>query len=163
MFGPACTGRAGVGTSETSDLQRNFGTRLSVRCGMPVIETAGLTKRYGKLLAVDAISFSVEKGQVFGFLGPNGSGKTTTIGMLLGIITPTAGDVRLLGLTGRDGLHKARQRIGATLETPNFYPHLSGWDNLQIVANLKRVERRRIEETFELVGLFARRKDRFRA
>lgn len=128
---------------------------------MPVIETTGLTKRYGKLLAVDAIAFSVEKGQVFGFLGPNGSGKTTTIGMLLGIITPTAGDVRLLGLTGRDGLHRARQRIGATLETPNFYPHLSGWDNLRVVANLKGVERRRMDETLDLVGLLARKKDRF--
>jgi ABC-2 type transport system ATP-binding protein len=113
---------------------------------MPVIETSGLTKRY-----------------VFGFLGPNGSGKTTTIGMLLGIITPTGGDVRLLGLAGREGLHRARQRIGATLETPNFYPHLSGWDNLRIVANLKGVEHRNVEETLEVVGLFDRRRDRFGA
>ena len=129
---------------------------------MNVIETNQLTKRYGGILAVDAMSFSVEKGQVFGFLGPNGSGKTTTIGMLLGIITPTAGDVRLLGLSGRRGLHEARQRIGATLETPNFYPHLSGWDNLRIVANLKGVPARKVEETLETVGLYARRKDLFR-
>ncbi len=128
---------------------------------MNVIETASLTKRYGPLLAVDAVSFAVEQGQVFGFLGPNGSGKTTTIGMLLGIITPTSGEVRLLGLTGRDGLHEARQRIGATLETPNFYPYLSGWDNLRIVANLKNVSLKRVEETLELVGLTTRRKDKF--
>jgi ABC-2 type transport system ATP-binding protein len=128
---------------------------------MHVIETRGLTKRYGDIAAVDDISFAVESGQVFGFLGPNGSGKTTTIGMLLGIITPTAGEVRLLGLSGRKGLFEARQRIGATLETPNFYPHLSGWDNLRIVANLKEVEGRRIEETLELVGLSARRRDAF--
>jgi len=128
---------------------------------MNVIETRTLTKRYGDVLAVDAMSFSVERGQVFGFLGPNGSGKTTTIGMLLGIITPTAGDVRLLGLTGRAGLHQARQRIGATLETPNFYPHLSGRDNLRIVANLKGVDGRRIEETLEVVGLLDRGKDKF--
>jgi ABC-2 type transport system ATP-binding protein len=126
-----------------------------------VIETTGLTKRYGDVLAVDAISFSVERGQVFGFLGPNGSGKTTTIGMLLGIITPTAGEVRLLGLTGRVGLHQARQRIGATLETPNFYPYLNGWDNLRLVANLKGVGRRGIAEVLELVGLSDRRRDRF--
>jgi ABC-2 type transport system ATP-binding protein len=128
---------------------------------MHVIETRGLTKRYGGLLAIDDISFSVEQGQVFGFLGPNGSGKTTTIGMLLGIITPTAGEVRLLGLTGRHGLHAARQKVGATLETPNFYPYLSGWDNLRIVANLKGVSSKAMEETLELVGLLARRKDKF--
>ena len=77
---------------------------------MPVIETIDLTKRYRlkglrKITAVDGISFQVERGQVFGFLGPNGSGKTTTIGMLLGIITPTAGEVRLLGRGGARGLH----------------------------------------------------------
>ena len=128
---------------------------------MPVIETHALTKRYGDVLAVDAISFSVEPGQVFGFLGPNGSGKTTTIGMLLGIITPSSGEVHLLGRSGRDGLHAARQQIGATLETPNFYPYLSGWDNLRIVANLKGVAHKGIEETLELVGLLQRRKDKF--
>ena len=128
---------------------------------MPVIETRALTKRYRDVLAVDAISFSVEAGQVFGFLGPNGSGKTTTIGMLLGIITPSSGEVHLLGRSGRDGLHAARQQIGATLETPNFYPYLSGWDNLRIVANLKGVAHKGIEETLELVGLLQRRKDKF--
>ena len=128
---------------------------------MNVIETRGLTKRYGDVLAVNDISFTVEPGQIFGFLGPNGCGKTTTIGMLLGIITPSAGEVRLLGLTGRDGLHAARQKIGATLETPNFYPYLSGWDNLRIVGNLKGIDRRSIEETLDLVGLLARRKDKF--
>ncbi|MFN8668055.1 MAG: ABC transporter ATP-binding protein [Gemmatimonadaceae bacterium] len=128
---------------------------------MPVIETRALTKRYRDVLAVDAISFSVESGQVFGFLGPNGSGKTTTIGMLLGIITPSSGEVHLLGRSGRDGLHAARQQIGATLETPNFYPYLSGWDNLRIVANLKGVAQKGIEETLELVGLLQRRKDKF--
>ena len=128
---------------------------------MHVIETRGLTKRYGDVLAVSDISFTVEPGQIFGFLGPNGCGKTTTIGMLLGIITPTAGELRLLGLTGRDGLHAARQKIGATLETPNFYPYLSGWDNLRMVGNLKGIDRTSIEETLDLVGLLARRKDKF--
>jgi ABC-2 type transport system ATP-binding protein len=130
---------------------------------MPIIETSAMTKRYGDVLAVDAISFCVEQSQVFGFLGPNGSGKTTTIGMLLGIITPTGGEVRLLGLTGRLGLHQARQRIGATLETPNFYPHLSGRDNLRIVANLKHVDRSRIDSTLDLVGLLARGKHKFKS
>src|SRR5687768_6972779 len=98
---------------------------------MNVIETLNLTKRFRRTLAVDGVSISVGPGQVFGFLGPNGSGKTTTIGMLLDIITPTAGEIRLFGQRGRSGMHQARQRLGATLETPNFYPHLSGYDNLR--------------------------------
>ncbi|MFW6078038.1 MAG: ABC transporter ATP-binding protein [Gemmatimonadota bacterium] len=129
---------------------------------MNVIETDGLTKRYGELTAVDAISFRVEPGQVFGFLGPNGSGKTTTIGMLLGIIRPTAGTIRLFGRTDRAGLHAARRRIGATLENPNFYPYLSGRDNLRIVANVKGVGRPEIDEALELVGLAGRQTDRYK-
>jgi ABC-2 type transport system ATP-binding protein len=126
-----------------------------------VIETTGLTKRYGAKLAVDGISFAVERGQLFGFLGPNGSGKTTTIGMLLGIITPTAGEIRLFGMSGRRGLHHGRQRTGATLENPNFYPYLSGFDNLRVVANVKRVPRRSIDEVLELVRLADRKRDRY--
>ena len=128
---------------------------------MPVIQTTDLTKRYRKVLAVDGISFSVERGQVFGFLGPNGSGKTTTIGMLLGIITPTRGGFRLFGESGR-GLHRVRRRMGATLEQPNFYPYLSGWDNLRIVANVKGAGKGQITEALEVVGLWDRRKSKFK-
>ena len=128
---------------------------------MNVIETRSLTKRYRKQLAVDGISFHVERGQVFGFLGPNGSGKTTTIGMLLGILTVTGGEIELFGTHGHDTLHLARRRIGATLETPNFYPYLSGRDNLRIVANVKGVPHRRIDEVLDLVGLAGRKKGRF--
>ena len=112
------------------------------------------------MLAVDAMSFSVEQGQVFGFLGPNGSGKTTTIGMLLAIIAPTGREVRLLGLSGRIGLHQNRQHIGATLETPNFYPHLSGRDNLRIIANVKGVDPLCIDGILDLVGSRRRRMER---
>lgn len=131
-----------------------------------VIQTLDLTKRYRvkrlrRITAVDGISFQVERGQVFGFLGPNGSGKTTTIGMLLGIITPTAGQVRLLGRGGPAGLHEARQRVGATLETPNFYPYLSGRDNLRLVANVKGVGRTDVDRVLEMVGLAGRKKDPF--
>jgi ABC-type multidrug transport system ATPase subunit len=126
-----------------------------------IIETMSLTKRYGSKLAVDGISFAVEQGQVFGFLGPNGSGKTTTIGMLLGILTPTSGQIRLFGMTGHRGLHRARQRTGATLENPNFYPYLSGVDNLRIVANVKETPRSSIDEVLELVRLTDRKRDRY--
>jgi ABC-2 type transport system ATP-binding protein len=129
----------------------------------PIIQTFGLSKRYRKTTAVDEISFRVEVGQVFGFLGPNGAGKTTTIGLLLGIITPTAGRFELFGGATAAELHAARRRIGATLETPNFYPYLSGRDNLRIVANVKRLDSTEIERVLDLVGLGRRAKQKFKA
>lgn len=136
---------------------------------MPIIETKGLTKRYAggfrsdSTLAVDDISFSVEAGQVFGFLGPNGSGKTTTIGMLLGIISPTAGAFRLFGGAGHREILAARQRIGATLEYPNFYPYLSCRDNLRVVARVKGRDPADVDRVLEIVGLAQRQKTRFKA
>ncbi len=129
---------------------------------MPIISTQDLTKRYGGLTAVDHITFKVEPGQVFGFLGPNGSGKTTTIGMLLGIINRTDGEISLFDETGAHGLHAARQRIGATLESPNFYPDLSGYDNLSVTARIKRVDASRIGTALDAVGLTPRKTDLFR-
>ena len=134
---------------------------------MHVIQTFDLTKRYGtgaarSVLAVDRVSFVVEEGQVFGFLGPNGSGKTTTIGMLLGTIKPTGGSFNLFGDSGPKGLMTARARVGATLETPNFYPYMSGRDNLRVAAAIKGVNRPRIEECLELVGLSDRARHRFK-
>lgn len=134
---------------------------------MTVIETDALTKLYKsrrrEVLAVDHVDLAVEAGQVFGFLGPNGSGKTTTIGMLVGIVTPTSGSFRLFGASSPGDLLAARSRVGATLEMPNFYPYLSGRDNLRIAARVKGVDGRRIDECLELVGLADRAKDRFRA
>lgn len=127
----------------------------------PIIQTFGLTKRYRATTAVDEISFRVEPGQIFGFLGPNGAGKTTTIGLLLGIITPTSGRFDLFGGSSAGELHAARQRIGATLETPNFYPYLSGRDNLRIVANVKRRDAAEIDRVLDLVGLGRRAKQKF--
>jgi len=129
---------------------------------MTVIETRGLTKRYGDTMAVDRLDIRVEEGQVFGFLGPNGSGKTTTIGMLLGILTPTAGTFSLLGSEGRRELVEARQRVGATLEQPNFYPYLTGRRNLRLVARVKGVGEEAVERSLERVGLSGRAGDRFK-
>ena len=128
----------------------------------PVIQTLELTKRFREVLAVDQVSISVEREEVFGFLGPDGSGKTTTIGMLMGIITPTAGSFRLFGASAPRELLATRARVGATLETPNFYPYLSGRDNLRIAATIKGVDNGRIEECLELVGLAGRGRHRFR-
>jgi len=93
-----------------------------------VIETADLTKQYGEVTAVDRLTLRVPRGGVFGFLGPNGSGKTTTMGMLLGLVHPTSGDARIFGDPAR---HPATlRRVGAMVETPTFYPYLSGRANL---------------------------------
>ncbi|MFN3562388.1 MAG: ATP-binding cassette domain-containing protein [Chloroherpetonaceae bacterium] len=126
---------------------------------MTIIEVINLSKHYGTKKAVDNISFTVEQGQVFGFLGPNGSGKTTTIGLLLGIINKTSGIIKLFE---SDDLDSARLNIGATLETPNFYPYLSGLDNLKIVAKIKRATDAQIQSALELVGLSARANSPFR-
>jgi ABC-2 type transport system ATP-binding protein len=136
---------------------------------MAVIETLDLSKRYtsglrrDSTLAVDQISFEVEEGQVFGFLGPNGSGKTTTIGMLLGIITPTDGRFSLFGGSTPQEIHAARQRVGATLEYPNFYPYMSCRDNLDLVARVKGRGKEDVEKVLETVGLAARQKTKFKA
>ena len=112
---------------------------------------------------MDRLSVQVEAGQVYGFLGPNGSGKTTTIGMLLGIINPTGGAFRLFGGETPAELHAARQRIGATLEYPNFYPYLSCRDNLRVVARVKGSDEADIAEVLDIVGLASRRKTKFKA
>ena len=93
-----------------------------------VIQTDGLTKRYGNILAVDGLSIQVRRGRVYGLLGPNGSGKTTTMGMLLGLLKPTAGTFSLFD--GSENLEASLRRIGAVIETPSFYPYLSGRQNL---------------------------------
>ena len=96
--------------------------------GRPVIETDSLTKIYGNIVAVDGLSMSVPSGHAFGLLGPNGSGKTTTMGMLLGLVRPTSGSFSLFGSS--EGLEGSLRRVGAIIEYPSFYPYLTGRENL---------------------------------
>ncbi|MGW2330647.1 ABC transporter ATP-binding protein [Streptomyces sp. NPDC001700] len=104
---------------------------MDERSADAVVETRGLTKRYrGGQLAVDALDLTVPRGSVFGFLGPNGSGKTTTIRMLMGLIEPTSGGARLLGLPMPRAARSVLPRVGALIEGPALYPYLSGRDNL---------------------------------
>src|SRR5579884_954068 len=88
----------------------------------PAIVTEGLTKRYGSLLAVDHLNLTVERGEIFGFLGPNGAGKTTTMRMLLGLIQPTAGSARVLGMDIAEEMPAILARTGSLIENPTFYP-----------------------------------------
>jgi ABC-2 type transport system ATP-binding protein len=94
------------------------------------IETSALVKSFGAHNAVDAINLSVPQGSIFGFLGPNGSGKTTTIRMLLGLAAPSSGEIKVLGYSVPDQIREALPHVGALVEGPAFYPYLSGRDNL---------------------------------
>lgn len=124
-----------------------------------VLSTQQLSKHYGRLKAVDQLDLSVPKGSVFGILGPNGSGKTTTLGMLLDVIQPTAGTYDWFG---QPGSKDQRKKIGAILETPIFYPYLSAVKNLEVVALIKEVSSDRIPVVLEKVGLTDRMHDKFR-
>ena len=126
-----------------------------------VLETHNLTKRYGERRAVDRLDLRVRRGEVYGFLGPNGAGKTTTLRMLLGLVRPTSGTVRVLG--GPPGDRSVLARIGMLVESPAFYPYLSGRDNLRVVARYAGVPATQVDEALEAVELTARAGDRFAA
>ncbi|MET3936175.1 ABC-2 type transport system ATP-binding protein [Arthrobacter sp. OAP107] len=122
------------------------------------LETKGLSKRFGRQMAVNSIDLAVPRGAVFGFLGPNGSGKTTTIRMMLGLAAPTAGEVRVLGLDMPRQLDEVLPRVGALVEGPAFYPFLSGAANLHRLDAADRhatpsTRRARVGEALERVGL----------
>ena len=125
-----------------------------------VVETDELGKRYGeRIVAVDRLTMRVRRGEVYGFLGPNGAGKTTTLRMLLGLVRPTTGSALVLGVA--PGSPEGLARLGALIETPTFYPFLSGWDNLRVLARHARVHETSIPPVLEEVELTARAGDRF--
>ncbi len=124
-----------------------------------VLSIKGLTKRYGSITAVSHLDLEIERGSVFGILGPNGSGKTTTLGVLLDVVRPDSGSFSWFG-----GLpdKTQRKRIGAILEVPLFYPYLSGRQNLELIAKIKGLPGTDIPEALKTVGLWERRESRFR-
>lgn len=125
-----------------------------------ILQVDHLTKRFGRrILAVDNLDLTIFRGQVFGLLGPNGSGKTTTLGMVLGVVKKTSGQFSWFG-RGED--ERLRKKVGAILEQPNFYPFLNAIQNLTIHARIKDLRRPDMEGVLRMVGLFDRRKDPFR-
>jgi ABC-2 type transport system ATP-binding protein len=123
-----------------------------------VIVTRGLVKRYGRLRAVDGIDLDVRTGDIYGFLGANGSGKTTTVRMLLGLVLPTSGEIELLGARMPRAGRRVLPRVGSLIEGPAHYGHLSGRENLALLdasgpGGSWRTRRRRIDEVLGQVGL----------
>ena len=125
---------------------------------MNIIETHDLCKQYGNALRVAHLDLDVPEGSVYGFLGPNGAGKSTTLKMILGLVRPTAGDIRVLGkkMDGGSRLAVLRQ-VGSLIESPSYYGHLTGEENLRIVQTLRGVPEKNIREVLQIVRLDGQR------
>jgi ABC-2 type transport system ATP-binding protein len=125
------------------------------------VQTVGLTKRFGSRTAVEDVSLDVPRGTAYGFLGHNGAGKTTLIRMLLGLTRASSGSARVLGLPVPDQRARALAGVGAIVEEPSFYAHLTGYENLKIAAAIRGPQTRyRIESVLDRVGLDKRARDR---
>lgn len=127
---------------------------------MKVLEINSLSKSYGKIKAVNNLNLVIEAGSIFGILGPNGSGKTTTLGMILGIISKDSGSFTWFE---NATIENQRKRIGAILETPNFYPYLNAQENLEIISQIKGVKDQDYESILKTVNLFERKNSKFRS
>lgn len=123
---------------------------------MLAIEVHELTRNYNGLCAVDKISFDVEQGEIFGYLGPNGAGKTTTIRMLTGQLRPTSGSASVMGCDVVAEREALKPRIGVVFDSQNLYERMSARDNLKFYARLYRVDKSRVEQVLEQVGLTRR-------
>jgi ABC-2 type transport system ATP-binding protein len=124
-----------------------------------IVQTRGLTKHYGAIVAVDNLNLTVRRGEIYGFLGPNGAGKTTTLRMLLGLIRPTFGTSVVAGAA--PGSPESLARIGAIVEAPAFYPYMSGYDNLRLLAIYCGVPLKRVGAALDQVELTPRARHKF--
>jgi len=126
---------------------------------MSILTIQNLSKRYGKIQALDNLSLEINAGEVYGILGPNGSGKTTTLGIILGILSADSGTYKWF-----DGKYgpSHRKRIGAILETPNFYPYKTAEDNLKIISHIKGSKNENYDDLLDLVNLAHRKESAFR-
>ncbi len=118
-----------------------------------IITTDHLTKRYRRFTAVDGVSLHVRRGSIYGFLGPNGAGKSTTMKMLLGLTRPTSGAFAIDGLTFPGDRMEILRRVGAFIESPAYYPNLSGRENLDLLRRILRLPAESVDEALELVEL----------
>lgn len=125
---------------------------------MNIIETHDLCKQYGNALRVAHLDLNVPEGSVYGFLGPNGAGKSTTLKMILGLVQPTAGSIRVLGKQmNRTNRLAVLRQVGSLIESPSYYGHLTGEENLRIVQTLRGVPEKSIREVLQIVRLDGQR------
>jgi ABC-2 type transport system ATP-binding protein len=127
-----------------------------------VLKVSNLKKRFGKVEIIKDISFQVKEGEIFGFLGPNGSGKTTTIKMLVDLIAMDSGSISIMGKDIKQDREAALEYIGAVVESPELYSYLSGYENLMQIARIRKISKERINSIVELVGLTGRIKDKMK-
>lgn len=127
---------------------------------MKVLEVQGVYKRLGKREIIKGIDFSINEGEIFGFLGPNGAGKTTTIRMLVGLIKPDQGTIKICGKDVVRDTEKALANVGAVVENPELYTYLTGRQNLNIIADIRGIDRKAVDEIVELVNLKGRIDDK---
>ncbi|REK62541.1 MAG: bacitracin ABC transporter ATP-binding protein [Cohnella sp.] len=127
----------------------------------PIVRLQEVTKRIGSRTIIDRVSLDVQPGEVFGFLGPNGSGKTTTIRMMVGLMSLTSGDITIAGHSVKTAFRQAISRVGAIVENPEMYKFLTGYQNLVHFARMNpAITKARIDEVVELVGLQKRIHDK---
>ena len=127
-----------------------------------IIEVQNLSKQFKEIRAVDNLSLNVYKGDVFGFLGPNGAGKSTTIRMLLSLIKPSGGNIKLFGKSLKENRIEILKKIGAIVEKPDFYGYMTAYKNMEILGKISgsNISKKRIMEMLELVGLNKRYKSK---
>lgn len=125
-----------------------------------VLELKNVSKAFGKRKVIDNLSLEVKEGEIYGFLGPNGSGKTTTIKMILRLIDNDAGEIKVNGYDTKKQFEKAMECIGAIVENPDMYRYMTGIENLKLHARIRNVDYKRIDEVLELVELKDRAKDK---
>ena len=125
-----------------------------------ILELKNVSKSFGKRKIIDDISLEVKEGEILGFLGPNGSGKTTTIKMILRLIDMDSGEIKVNGFDNKKQFENAMECIGAIVENPDMYKYMSALDYLKLHARIRNISTRRINEVIELVGLKGRENDK---
>lgn len=127
-----------------------------------IVQTKNLVKVFNKVKSVDMVNLKVKEGEIYGFLGPNGAGKSTTIKMLLGLIKPNSGEVNIFGKSIRDNREEILKDIGALVESPSYYGHLTAYENLEILRRVLKLTKEDIEDKLRLVNLWEVRNKKVR-
>ena len=122
-----------------------------------IVETKELVKKFKDIKSVDNINLKIKYGEVYGFLGPNGAGKSTTIKMLLGLVKPTAGKIQVLGKSIEENREEILRQVGALVESPSYYGHLTAYENLELLRRVLKLDKKEIEEKLKLVNLYEAR------